>query len=90
MKTWIPRFRKFANKEANKEANGQRPLSLAASGGFEAVVQLLLDHGADVNAKNNNGWMALHTAASGGHEAVVRLLLDRGADVNRLPSTLLA
>jgi ankyrin repeat domain-containing protein 50 len=46
------------------------------------VVRLLVDRGADVNAKDNEGWTALYRAAVGGHEAVVRLLVDRGADVN--------
>jgi hypothetical protein len=46
----------------------------AVQSGHEAVVQLLLEKGANVEAKSNNGWMALHEAANEGHEAVVKLL----------------
>ncbi|KAH0259788.1 purine and uridine phosphorylase, partial [Aureobasidium melanogenum] len=41
--------------------------------------ELLLDKGADVNAKDG---LALREASRFGQEATVRLLLDRGADVN--------
>jgi ankyrin repeat protein len=44
-------------------------------------VRLLLEKGADVEAKDNSGWTALHYAARRGHEAVVRLLLEKGVDV---------
>ena len=46
----------------------------AAHCGHVAVVQLLLEKGADVEAKDQSGWTALHWAARSGHEAVVRLL----------------
>jgi ankyrin repeat protein len=45
------------------------------------VVRLLLEKGADVEAKDNNGGTALYRAAGSGHEAMVRLLLEKGADV---------
>jgi ankyrin repeat protein len=38
------------------------------------VVQLLLEKGADVEAKNQYRRTALHVPAGRGHEAVVRLL----------------
>jgi len=44
------------------------------------MVRLLLERGADINAKGNDGRTALYLAASGGHGPTVRLLLDRGAD----------
>jgi ankyrin repeat domain-containing protein 50 len=50
--------------------------------GHEVAVRLLLEHGADVKAKNGNGWAALYGAASNGHETVVRLLLESKADIN--------
>ena len=53
----------------------------AAHGGHKAVTQLLLDHGADVEAADNNGQTALSWAACKGHEAVTKLLLNAGADV---------
>lgn len=61
---------------------GRTALIWAAEGGYEAVVQLLLEKGANVNAKEDREKTALHRAAWGGHEAVVQLLLEKGADVN--------
>ena len=47
-----------------------------------AVVKLLLDHGADVAARDNDGKTPLHAAVEGDAEqAVVKMLLDRGADI---------
>jgi ankyrin repeat protein len=43
---------------------------------------VLLDRGADVNAKRNDDTTPLHLAASRGRTEIVKLLLDRGADVN--------
>jgi len=50
--------------------------------GLLRPLQLLLDRGAEVDAKDGGGWTPLSWAAMGGHEAVVRLLLDRGAEVD--------
>jgi hypothetical protein len=57
-------------------------LRWAAAEEYEALVRLLLNRGADVNAKDNDGRTALRRAADEGHEAMARLLLDRGADVD--------
>ena len=56
-------------------------LDWAARNGHEDVVKLLLDRGAEVNAKDANGWTALHLATRQGHKGVVLLLLGRGSDV---------
>ena len=73
---WKLKF--YLNKGDNK---GGTALMWAAQGGHKAVVQLLLEKGANVEAKNKYRETALHGAARGGHEAVVRLLLEKGADV---------
>ncbi|KAA0168611.1 hypothetical protein FNF27_07123 [Cafeteria roenbergensis] len=54
---------------------------VAAQNGHESTVGLLLDRGADVEARNKSGWTAVMVAARNGHESTVGLLLDRGADV---------
>lgn len=52
-------------------------------GGHEAVVKLLLDKGAEVNAQGGSYYNnALQVALSGGHKAIVKLLLDKGAEIN--------
>ncbi len=55
----------------------------AAKEGDTAKVQVLLDKGADVNAKDNfSSWTALMFAARYGHTTIVQALLDKDADVN--------
>ncbi|MCJ1389132.1 hypothetical protein MMC18_001986 [Xylographa bjoerkii] len=48
----------------------------------EAVVRLLLDHGADVNVQGGRFGNALQEASYAGNKGIVRLLLERGANVN--------
>ena len=43
------------------------------------MVTLLLDRGADPNARDTRGFTALHRAAELGELRIVQLLLDRGA-----------
>ena len=47
---------------------GRIVLYLVAKNGHEAVVKLLLNHGAEVKAAGNDGWTVLHSAALNGHE----------------------
>ena len=67
-------------KEEKKDIN--QALHHAANHGQHYAATLLLDHGAEVNLKDNNGWTPLHHAAWKGHTDVATLLIDRGADVN--------
>jgi len=46
------------------------------------MVHLLLDHGADVNAKAQSQWTALHFASSCGHVEIAQVLVQRGALVH--------
>ncbi len=52
---------------------------IACRSGQLAVAQLLLEHGADIDAKGHFGATGLHWAALNGHADVVRWLLERGA-----------
>jgi len=45
-----------------------------------AVVELLLDHGADVEQRGINDWTPLHYAAAANDVAAIELLCARGAD----------
>ena len=55
-------------------------LHYAVFAGHDKVASLLLDHGADINARSTNGSSVLMMAVYEGHEALVRQLLARGAD----------
>ena len=57
-------------------------LDAAISNPDPAVTALLLDRGADPNAKGINGHTVLHRAAAREDLDVAQLLIDRGADVN--------
>ncbi|KAG7120044.1 26S proteasome non-ATPase regulatory subunit 10 like protein [Verticillium longisporum] len=69
-----------SNVNSPKLFNGSRPIHSAGSRGTVDHVRILLDGGADVNARNNNGRTPLHWAAERGSWNVVELLLSRGAD----------
>jgi ankyrin repeat protein len=49
--------------------------------GQEAVVKLLLNQGAEIEAKDKRERTALHLAKDKRHNDVVKLLLDRGAKI---------
>lgn len=60
--------------------SGGTLLATAALMGHTEIVALLLEHGADVNARSKDGGTALHAAAFLGRVETVKLLLDKGAD----------
>ncbi|MDQ1470141.1 MAG: hypothetical protein QOJ99_1621 [Bryobacterales bacterium] len=63
-----------------KDNGGSTPLHHAVGFAPPATVKLLLDKGADVNAKNRRASTPLHWAIP--DEAKVRLLMERGANIN--------
>jgi ankyrin repeat protein len=60
----------------------QAPLQIAASMGNLRMASMLVDAGAQVNAKTKAGRVALHFAAIGNHLDLIRFLIERGAEVN--------
>jgi ankyrin repeat protein len=61
---------------------GNTALHVAIEKGLNDTAQLLLEKGADANAKSDDGQTALHIAVKEGREALVQLLLEKGADAN--------
>ena len=57
-------------------------LHAAARGGHLSTIRLLLDRGADIEAKDPSEQTPLHIAASRGDQAAIGLLLDRGAGID--------
>jgi len=63
------------------EPDGRDALHLASGEGHLAVVQTLLEHGANVAARDKNEETSLHRSSWKGHHAVVQTLLEHNADV---------
>jgi ankyrin repeat protein len=67
-------------RDADVNKPGWTPLHYAATGGHVAIVQLLLDSNAYIDAASPNESTPLMMAAKYGSSEVVKLLLDSGAD----------
>jgi ankyrin repeat protein len=66
----------------NFERKGRPALEWACFDGNVAFVTLLLDRGADVNARDMTGETGLHVASFKDEVELAKLLLDRGAQVD--------
>jgi len=64
----------------SKNAMAIQPLHAAAAGNHTAIVQLLLEAGADPNAVQQDSFRPLHAAAQNGNAELARLLLAHDAD----------
>lgn len=66
-----------------ENANGERPLMLAALRGRLLWAQWLVKRGAQIEPKRGQkAWSALHYACSGPDQGVTAWLLEQGADIN--------
>lgn len=66
----------------NKDENGLTPLLQAIKNKSIDTVKLLVNAGADVNARDKNGWTSLRWAAKNNAADVAKLLLDAKANVD--------
>jgi ankyrin repeat protein len=84
------------SKNTGDNFRGRTPLSWAAEGGYDAIIKLLLEKGADANSKDEDGLTPLFWASRKGHQATVETLLATpgveadptatgGYDVGRTP-----
>ncbi|MCY3538150.1 MAG: ankyrin repeat domain-containing protein [Cyanobacteria bacterium MAG IRC4_bin_6] len=60
--------------------DGWTPLHVAADSETLEVIKVLVDGGADLNARNEDGLTPLHVATQERNPEVVKMLLDAGAD----------
>ena len=60
----------------------QRPGIAGPKHVIPELIKLLIEAGANVNAKENDGRTPLMCAADKGHSEIVKLLIENGADVN--------
>src|SRR5271154_16362 len=66
-----------------QDGHGKTPMSWAANNGHSKVVKLLLEKGAEVDAKDKEwGNTPISRAANNGHSKEVKLLLEKGAEVD--------
>ncbi|KAI5797702.1 DIL domain-containing protein [Geopyxis carbonaria] len=70
--------RQFVDINAPDE-EGTSPLIYASCFGHEAVVQALLNAGADVDQQDRHQWSSLMWAMTNRHKGIAKLLLDHGA-----------
>ena len=67
-------------RSTNQMAN--TPLHAAAAGKHADLVKLLIEHGANANARQHGGWAPLHSAAQNGDLESAHALINAGADVS--------
>lgn len=70
------------NINLGSDTHEHTPLLLASYRGHKAIVKLLLEQGADVNATNRFGMTPLHWASMEGKVDIVELLLEQGPNIN--------
>jgi ankyrin repeat protein len=62
-------------------------LSWACARGQKNAAKMLLDHEANLLARDTQGSTSLHHACSYGNNSIVTILLDHGADINAKSKT---
>ena len=81
------------NKEilSEKDVYGRTPLHWAVRAENDEnafiITQLLIEGGADVNAKDNNSVAAIHSAALRGYLKTIEFLITKGAEINEKDNT---
>lgn len=76
----LPAVEALLARGAQVQHEGWTPLHYAATGGHDAVARLLIEKGAQLDARSPNNTTPMMMAAWSGHIYTVKLLLDAGAD----------
>jgi len=63
--------------------NHNTPLIYACIHDRLKIAKYLLDHGANLDMKNNSGDMPIFICSKNGNEAIVQCLVEHGVDINR-------
>lgn len=83
---WIPAVQLLVSLGADANARTQQgnltPLHCLAPKGAAETAQVLLDHAADIDARNDDGWTPLHFASWEGNCVLSQALMDRGASID--------
>ena len=67
---------------ASRESMKVTPLASASAAGQLEIARMLIEHGANVNARAASDFTPLYESAASGRIEFARLLLEHGADVN--------
>lgn len=70
------------NSEIKTWRRGVPMLGYAAENGYEDILSVLLQNGADIEGPDKYGWRPLHFACYRGHTEIVKILIDAGANVH--------
>ncbi len=81
LKGYLPLVKKLVDRDADVNKPGWTPLHYAATGGHLAVIELLLEHSAYIDAESPNGSTPLMLAAMYGSPESVKHLIQAGADL---------
>ena len=65
-----------------RSGHGDKALIAASEGGDTEMARLLIDKGADVNARDSSKYTALIRAAEKGRAETAEMLIDKGANIN--------
>ncbi|KAH6665944.1 ankyrin repeat-containing domain protein [Halenospora varia] len=66
----------------NSVVDGETPVHRASRGGYEAVVEFLLQHGASITTTDEINESPLLLAAGEGYMSIVKILIRHGADID--------
>ncbi len=80
LKGHIELVKKLISRDADVNKTGWAPLHYAATGGHTAIIELLLEQHAYIDAEWPNGTTPLMMAAHYGSPMAVKVLLEAGAD----------
>ena len=81
LKGHLPLVKKLIEHDADVNKPGWTPLHYAATSGHVAVIELLLENSAYIDAESPNGSTPLMMAAMYGSPEAVKLLIQAGADL---------
>lgn len=80
LKGYLELARRLIDRGADVNKTGWTPLHYASTGGHLAIMELLLEHHAYIDAESPNGTTPLMMAAQYGSIEAIKLLLEAGAD----------
>ena len=87
----IEEVSKLLNKEIYQELIAEvnfkalddwTPLHMACFENYFQIVEILLNHDSDIEAKTSIGRTPLHLASFRGHQQIIEILVNKGANIN--------